>query len=86
MYDGDMLYSEKLKINSPDSEETLKDAEESRNKMKDKMILVNYDKINALYETFVPQQELFAEQTYFSIPSTSNHSSESKDVPSESPV
>ncbi|GJU36159.1 retrovirus-related pol polyprotein from transposon TNT 1-94 [Tanacetum coccineum] len=29
MYDGDMLYSEKLIINSPDSEETLEDAEES---------------------------------------------------------
>ncbi|GJW53489.1 hypothetical protein Tco_0097574 [Tanacetum coccineum] len=60
--------------------------EESRIKMKDKMIQVNYDKINALYETFVPQQEISAEQTYFSIPSTSNHSFESKDVPSGSPV
>ncbi|GJY46042.1 hypothetical protein Tco_0435105 [Tanacetum coccineum] len=86
MYDGDMLHSEKLIINSTDSEETLEDAEESQNKMKNKMIQVNYDKINALYETFVPQQEIFAEQTYFSIPSTSNHSSKSKDVPSESPV
>ncbi|GJR04441.1 hypothetical protein Tco_0527425 [Tanacetum coccineum] len=47
---------------------------------------VNYDKINGLYETFVPQQELSAEQTYFSIPSTSNNSSKSKDIPSESPV
>ncbi|GJW91144.1 hypothetical protein Tco_0168697 [Tanacetum coccineum] len=44
MYDGDMLYSEKLIINSTDSEETLKDVEESRIKMKDKMIQVNYDK------------------------------------------
>ncbi|GJR24041.1 retrovirus-related pol polyprotein from transposon TNT 1-94 [Tanacetum coccineum] len=86
MYDGDMLYSDKLKIHSPDSEETLEDAEESRNKMKDKIIQVNYDKINGLYETFFPQQELSAEQTYFSIPSTSNNSSESKDIPSESPV
>ncbi|GJY84354.1 hypothetical protein Tco_0497730 [Tanacetum coccineum] len=86
MYDGDMLHSEKLIINSTDSEETLEDAEESQIKMKDKMIQFNYDKINALYETFVPQQEISAEQTYFSIPSTSNHSSESKDVPSESLV
>ncbi|GJW77405.1 hypothetical protein Tco_0139087 [Tanacetum coccineum] len=86
MYDGDMLHSDKLKIHSSDSEETLEGAEESQNKMKDKMIQVNYDKINGLYETFVPQQELFAEQTYFSIPSTSNNSSESKDIPSESPV
>nr|GEW60776.1 hypothetical protein [Tanacetum cinerariifolium] len=86
MYDVDMLYSEKLKINSADSEKTLEDAKESQNKMKDKMIQVNYDKINALYETFVPQQELFAKQTYFLIPSTSNNNYESKDVPSESPV
>ncbi|GJZ63412.1 hypothetical protein Tco_0619833 [Tanacetum coccineum] len=38
MYDGDMLHSDKLKIHSPDSEETLEDAEESRNKMKDKIV------------------------------------------------
>ncbi|GJT84559.1 hypothetical protein Tco_1066276 [Tanacetum coccineum] len=86
MYDGDMLHSEKLIINTIDSEETLEDAEESRNKMKNKMTQVNYDKINALYETFVPQQEISAEQTYFPIPSTSNHSSESNNVPSQSPV
>nr|GEU77472.1 retrovirus-related Pol polyprotein from transposon TNT 1-94 [Tanacetum cinerariifolium] len=65
MYDGDMLYSEKSKINSPDLEESLEDAKESRNKMKDKMIQVNYEKINALYETFVPQQELSIEQTFY---------------------
>ncbi|GKA03937.1 retrovirus-related pol polyprotein from transposon TNT 1-94 [Tanacetum coccineum] len=58
MYDGDMLHSDKLIIDSPDSEETLEDADE----------------------------KFSAEQTYFSIPSTSNNSSESKDVPSESPV
>ncbi|GJW11719.1 hypothetical protein Tco_1577546 [Tanacetum coccineum] len=86
MYDEDMLHSEKLIINSTNSEETLEDAEESQNKMKNKMIQVNYDKINTLYETFVPQQKFFAEQTYFSIRFTSNHSSESKDVLSESPV
>ncbi|GJV90704.1 hypothetical protein Tco_1538517 [Tanacetum coccineum] len=86
MYDGDMLHCDKLIIDSPDSEGTLEDAEESRIKMRNKMVQINYDKINALYETFVPQQEFSAEQTYYSIPSTSNNSSESKDVPSESPV
>ncbi|GKB20715.1 hypothetical protein Tco_0854638 [Tanacetum coccineum] len=86
MYDGDMLHSEKLIINSTDSGETLKDAEESRIKMRNKMIQINYEKINALYETFVPQQEFSTEQTYFSIPSTSNNNSKSKDVPSESPI
>ncbi|GJR76657.1 retrovirus-related pol polyprotein from transposon TNT 1-94 [Tanacetum coccineum] len=53
--------------------------------MRHKMVQIDYDKLNALYETFVPQQELSAEQTYFSIPSTSDNGSTSKDVPSESP-
>ncbi|GJX74643.1 retrovirus-related pol polyprotein from transposon TNT 1-94 [Tanacetum coccineum] len=77
MYDGERLQSTKLKIDSPDFEETLKDAEESRLKMKDKMIQVDYEKLNALYDTFVPQQEIPIEQTYFSTPSTSNVFSES---------
>ncbi|GKA73199.1 hypothetical protein Tco_0779415 [Tanacetum coccineum] len=53
--------------------------------MRNKMVQINYEKLNALYETFVPQQELSAEQTYFSIPSTSDNGSKSKDIPSESP-
>ncbi|GKD44931.1 hypothetical protein Tco_1269576, partial [Tanacetum coccineum] len=53
MYHGEMLQSTKLKINSPDSEETLDDAEESRLKMKNKMVQLDYEKLNALYETFV---------------------------------
>ncbi|GKC66990.1 retrovirus-related pol polyprotein from transposon TNT 1-94 [Tanacetum coccineum] len=85
MYDGDLIHSNKLVIHSTDSEETLEDAEESRNKMRHKMVQIDYEKLNALYETFVPQQELSAEQTYFSIPSTSDNGSKSKDVPSESP-
>ncbi|GKB69731.1 hypothetical protein Tco_0931143 [Tanacetum coccineum] len=59
MYDGDMLHSINLKIDSPDSKETLEDAEESRLKMRNKMVKLNYEKLNALYETFVPQQEPF---------------------------
>ncbi|GJW75929.1 hypothetical protein Tco_0135299 [Tanacetum coccineum] len=85
MYDGDLLHSNKLVIYSIDSEETLEDAEESRNKMRHKMVQIYYEKLNAFYETFVPQQELSAEQTYFLIPSTSDNGSKSKDVPSESP-
>ncbi|GJR34950.1 hypothetical protein Tco_1210634 [Tanacetum coccineum] len=80
MYHGEMLYSTKLKIDSPDSEETLEDAEESQLKMKNKMIQLDYGKLNALYETFVPQKEPSVEQTYFSFPSTSNEYSESNEV------
>nr|GEW45635.1 hypothetical protein [Tanacetum cinerariifolium] len=77
MYDGERLHSTKLIIDSPDYEETLKDAEKSRLKMKNKIIQLNYAKLNALYETFIPQKEFFAEQTYFSTPFTSNVSFES---------
>ncbi|GJW62468.1 hypothetical protein Tco_0111803 [Tanacetum coccineum] len=85
MYDGDLIHNNKLEIHTTDSEETLEDAEESQNKMRHKMVQIDYEKLNALYETFVPQQEPSAEQTYFSIPSTSDNGSTSKDVPSESP-
>ncbi|GJT49864.1 putative ribonuclease H-like domain-containing protein [Tanacetum coccineum] len=37
-------------------DETLEDVEESRLKMRNKMVQLNYGKLNALYETFVPQQ------------------------------
>ncbi|GKG22163.1 hypothetical protein Tco_0384758, partial [Tanacetum coccineum] len=46
MYDGEMLHSAKLNIDSPDSEETLEDVEESRLKMRNKMVQLNYGKLN----------------------------------------
>ncbi|GKC01341.1 hypothetical protein Tco_0987477 [Tanacetum coccineum] len=67
MYHDEMLQSTNLKIDSPNFEETLEDAEESRLKMRNKMVQLNYGILNALYETFVPQQEPSVEQTYFSI-------------------
>ncbi|GJW26222.1 hypothetical protein Tco_0040033 [Tanacetum coccineum] len=72
MYDGERFQSNKVIIDSPDSEKTLEDVEESRLKMKDKMIQLDYEKLNALYETFVPQKKIPIEQTYFLTPSTSN--------------
>ncbi|GKC06790.1 hypothetical protein Tco_0998400 [Tanacetum coccineum] len=72
MYHGEMLQSTNLKFDLPDSEETLEDAEESQLKMRNKMIQLDFGKLNALYETFVPKKEPSVEQTYFSIPSTSN--------------
>ncbi|GJZ13001.1 hypothetical protein Tco_0548231 [Tanacetum coccineum] len=86
MYHGEMLYSTNLKIDTPDSEETLEDAEESRLKMRNKIVQLDYGKLHALYETFVPQQEPSVEQTYFSVPSTSNHSSETKETTSDLPI
>ncbi|GKA60594.1 hypothetical protein Tco_0760001 [Tanacetum coccineum] len=54
--------------------------------MKDKMIQLDYEKLNALYETFVPQQEIPIDQTYLSTPSTSNVPSESSKEMSDLPV
>ncbi|GJU43430.1 hypothetical protein Tco_1200696 [Tanacetum coccineum] len=58
MYHGEKLYSTKLKIDSPDSEETLEDAEEKSS----------------------------VDQTYFSIPPTSNICSESNEVRMDSQI
>ncbi|GKB33462.1 hypothetical protein Tco_0872863 [Tanacetum coccineum] len=83
MYHSEMLYSTKLNIDSPNSEETLEDAKESLLKMRNKIVQLDYVKLNALYETFVPQNEPSVEQTYFSIPSTSSECSESNEVMSD---
>ncbi|GJV17317.1 hypothetical protein Tco_1362640 [Tanacetum coccineum] len=86
MYDGEKLHSTKLVIDSPDSEETLEDAKDSRPKIRNKMVQINYAKLNAIYETFVPQKDFSVEQTYFSLPSTSSNGSESKAVTSNLPI
>ncbi|GJS33318.1 hypothetical protein Tco_0531700 [Tanacetum coccineum] len=86
MYDGEMLHSAKLNIDSSDSEETLEDVEKSRLKMRNKMVQLNDGKSNVLYETFVPKQEFSIEQTYFLIPSTSNNGSELKEVTLDLPI
>ncbi|GJV63577.1 hypothetical protein Tco_1474405 [Tanacetum coccineum] len=58
-----------------DSEETLEDAEKSQLKMNEfqkdekvqelKIQPIDYGKLNTLYDNFVPQKDLSAEQTYF---------------------
>nr|GEY28211.1 hypothetical protein [Tanacetum cinerariifolium] len=83
MYHGEMLYSTKLKIDSSDSEETLEDAKESRLEMRSKMVQLDYEKLNALYEIFVPQNKPSVEQSYFLFPSTSHECSESNEVMSD---
>nr|GEW87308.1 retrovirus-related Pol polyprotein from transposon TNT 1-94 [Tanacetum cinerariifolium] len=86
MYDGEKLHSVNLKIDSPDSVETLEDAKEIRLKIRNKMVQINYGKLNALYDTSVPQQDFSMEQTYFSIPSTSTNGFESKAITSDLPI
>ncbi|GKC49739.1 hypothetical protein Tco_1072484, partial [Tanacetum coccineum] len=86
MHDGERLHSVNLTIDSPNSKETLEDAEESRLEKRNKMVQINYGKLNALYETFFPQQEFSFKQIYFSIPFTSNNGFESKEVTSDLPI
>ncbi|GKA20225.1 hypothetical protein Tco_0700214 [Tanacetum coccineum] len=62
LYHGSLLCDENVHASVYDSEEILDDAKESRFKMKDKQILVNYAKINKLYDTFVPQTKLSLDQ------------------------
>ncbi|GJV80731.1 hypothetical protein Tco_1516601 [Tanacetum coccineum] len=50
------------------------------------MVQLDYNKLNALYETFVLQKESSVDQTYFSIPSTSNICSESNEVKTDSQI
>ncbi|GKE14786.1 hypothetical protein Tco_1422363 [Tanacetum coccineum] len=59
--------------------EAEKDAKESRLKMRNKIVQLNYGKLNALYEKFVPQKEPFVEQTYIPFPTTSNECSKSNE-------
>ncbi|GJR80939.1 hypothetical protein Tco_0151724 [Tanacetum coccineum] len=85
-----------------DSEDTLKDAEKSQLKMNEfqkdekvqelKIKPIDYTKLNKLYDDFVPQKELSAEQTYFpsSFISSEKVSSETKpsmaSMPSANPM
>ncbi|GKG09075.1 hypothetical protein Tco_0334907, partial [Tanacetum coccineum] len=71
------LDDSKIQMNVKDTGDILEDATKSQIKMKDKMkdpidiqkkqnvCTIDYNKLNALYDDFVPQKELFDEQKYF---------------------
>ncbi|GJQ96918.1 integrase, catalytic region, zinc finger, CCHC-type containing protein [Tanacetum coccineum] len=99
LYVASSLGNLEIPLNVRDSEDTLEDAFKSQQKMTEKMNdpiavankqscwTINYKKLNALYEDFVPQKELSVEQKYF--PSSSIPSVKipvSKNMPSESPL
>nr|GEX84780.1 hypothetical protein [Tanacetum cinerariifolium] len=64
--------NEKLKT----EKDEMRGREKRRLKMKDKMIPLDYPKLNKLYESFDPSKEISVEQTYLSHPFTSNVSPE----------
>ncbi|GJZ87509.1 hypothetical protein Tco_0659119 [Tanacetum coccineum] len=61
LYDAEVLGLHYVKPDVHDSEEILNDAKESQVKMKEKQFQFNYENINSLYDTFVPQTELSPE-------------------------
>ncbi|GJS82730.1 hypothetical protein Tco_0749271 [Tanacetum coccineum] len=100
LYDASCFSDTKICVNVRDTKDIFDDATKSQNKMENKLndpvaieknqnfCLIDYNKLNALYEDFVSQKELDAEQKYLSstfIPSenslnasTSTSSSEKK--------
>ncbi|GKE21415.1 hypothetical protein Tco_1432927 [Tanacetum coccineum] len=77
LYDTSCLDDSKIQMNVKDTEDILDDATKSQIKVKRKsqdpiateknqnVWKIDYKKLNALYEDFVPQKELSAKQKYF---------------------
>ncbi|GJT94657.1 hypothetical protein Tco_1090175 [Tanacetum coccineum] len=77
LYDASCLDDLKIHMNIRDTEDILDDSTKSQMKMKNKMkdpiaiekkqnvCSIDYKRLNALYEDFVPQKEHSAEQKYF---------------------
>nr|GEX56143.1 ribonuclease H-like domain-containing protein [Tanacetum cinerariifolium] len=63
----------KVKVLAPDSDEVIRLEKESRSKLSDLIRPFDYDKLNNLYDLFVPQREKFSEQRYFSERSRLSH-------------
>nr|GEZ29978.1 hypothetical protein [Tanacetum cinerariifolium] len=58
---------------APDSDEVIRLEKESRSKLSDLIRPFDYDKLNNLYDLFVPQREKSSEQCYFSERSRLSH-------------
>ncbi|GKE01925.1 hypothetical protein Tco_1389908 [Tanacetum coccineum] len=79
LYDASCFDDSKIHVNIRDTEGIFDDATKSQIKMKNKLkdpiaiekkqhvCTIDYKKLNALYEDFVPQKEFSAEQKYFSL-------------------
>ncbi|GJW11523.1 hypothetical protein Tco_1577350 [Tanacetum coccineum] len=66
LYDSSCLDDSEIHMSVRDTDDILEDATKSQIKMKKQNVsTIEYKKLNALYEDFVPQKELSAEQKYF---------------------
>ncbi|GJZ51637.1 hypothetical protein Tco_0606152 [Tanacetum coccineum] len=106
LHDASCFDDLKIHVNIRDTEDILDDATKSQIKMKNKLknpiamekkqniCTIDYKKLNALYEYFVPQTEFSAEQKYFSssfifsknASNASSPSSPSKTKPTVAPM
>ncbi|GKE77124.1 hypothetical protein Tco_1543244, partial [Tanacetum coccineum] len=80
LYDDEVISYQTVKPDVHDTKEILNDAEESQIKMKEKQFQFNYENINSLYDTFVPQTKISPKQEYFLDPSISSGSESSKEM------
>nr|GEV56448.1 hypothetical protein [Tanacetum cinerariifolium] len=62
----------------PESDEVIRLRKESRSKLSDLIRPFDYDKLNNLYDLFVPQREKSSEQRYFSERSKPSHTHDQK--------
>nr|GEZ40766.1 hypothetical protein [Tanacetum cinerariifolium] len=69
---------------APDSNEVIRLEKESRTKLSDLIRPFDYDKLNNLYDLFVPQREKSSEQRYFSERSRLSHINVNKEKSKES--
>ncbi|GKA06984.1 hypothetical protein Tco_0686208 [Tanacetum coccineum] len=98
LYDVSCYGNTKIHVNVSDTGDILDDATKSQlkmeNKLKDPIAIekkqnvrtIDYNKLNAPYEDFVPQKELSAEQKYFSstfIPAENHLNESTLALPSE---
>ncbi|GJR25975.1 retrovirus-related pol polyprotein from transposon TNT 1-94 [Tanacetum coccineum] len=68
------FYNDNLSLMlAPESDETIHLAQESRSKLSDLIRPFDYEKLNNLYDLFVPQRENSPEQRYFSERSKMSH-------------
>ncbi|GKB31208.1 hypothetical protein Tco_0870609 [Tanacetum coccineum] len=69
---------------APESDETIRLDKESRSKLSDLIKPFDYDKLNNLYDLFVPQREKSPEQHYFPRTSKMSHTSSNNEFSKES--
>ncbi|GKB81461.1 hypothetical protein Tco_0948356 [Tanacetum coccineum] len=67
-----------------ESDETIRLAKESQSKLSDLIKPFDYDKLNNLYDLFVPQREKSPTQQYFSKESKMSHASANNEISNES--